>query len=231
MIMVPPDAYDVTRNWLCHLDGLEIRDFILVVDSEMSGAMDFVSRGYLVYQTEKLTEAKSRSFMHMKLVHFLLSLNYDVVVANPYSIWFDKPFSKLIDSDFDLVSSQSTSFCDDIMGFRSTNSSVRSLERTLDHLENSGVKTGDGLPLGGSKESPSSILGENLIVKYAQFSPFKMRRDLNLSGDVVPITLSAHGGSKEQRVDFLNSVGLWIIDDFDFACKKVTCKNGFDIYH
>lgn len=92
----------LVRNWLCHMDRLGLRSFVLLGDD----IDDLARRGYATISTQMFTEveiSRRRDTIAVQVVHEILELGYNVWLTRADTVWVHNPFDVAL---HEIMSSQ-----------------------------------------------------------------------------------------------------------------------------
>lgn len=228
-VVIPAGSYDLASNWLCHLEGLNVRNIILMSFS-VNEANELAGNGHFVLHIATPTgmnisaiQAGTNIWLrqHLQMASLALTLGYRVLLCNVDVIWHADPQQSLAGPGYDIAGvlyarHLSSSF----LYFSHSPGTVAALAALSDAWPDSTQRLSERK----SQELSSILLGEDLNFRTIITSPLVAFEDMQVVPGVVPVVLSPPNTSKEQKVRRLASAGLWIIDDHDLACKSVTCR-------
>eukprot|EP00897_Mesotaenium_endlicherianum_P007765 jgi/Mesen1/7016/ME000365S06149 len=239
LIMAPRGAPNVVRNFLCHVDGLNLRNFVFLVHSA-SEAAELRVRGYAAFllaaagpQERDLSNTpeglNAWSEQHMRVVSAVLALGYHALVSNADVVWHGNPFKSLADPGFDMIGAlDADDFCRNFVYIYSNGGTIATWHEIAHGW---GAAGGEPLAPSKSQELAGLLMGQSLSFKMVETLPLVSVDEIGARGatgpDTVPVVLSPAGVPRTEYTARLASAGLWLLDDFDLACKSVTCRKKF----
>ena len=233
LVAVPPDSRELTHNWLCHLDGMNVHSFILVV-SDSGEATDLAARGHFVYLispgTPLLTPVTPLqhssgqgvwSLQYLRLAQAILALGYDVLLCNTDTVWSANPVTAMADKASSLQGWLNTSaFSSSFLLLRSSKLLISTWEHVIQRWGKETLNPDQSL----SHALAGILLGSGLNFRSEQLWRPNATESIGADASRLPVVMAPQGVTKAQKIAWLASNGLWVIDDFDLACKAVTCR-------
>ncbi|CAI5491512.1 unnamed protein product [Closterium sp. Naga37s-1] len=224
LIVVPFDGRDLINNWLCHIDGSGVSNLILIVPCARLAA-ELAARGYAVFYLPPVTRRRI-------LRHLARSNAADTVtrVDPSFQMWgrldavdFSSSFLVVRSSPSTIAAwGQLEKFCSRTPLL--TNVLAGSMVVNFDVGE---VECGGG----GSRQQQqqaAQVLSNSVSFKEAGTIPFGPQEGVRVpKGWLLPVIVPPYAGKKEEKIASLRGARLWVIDDFDHACKAVTCRRQF----
>ncbi|CAI5458158.1 unnamed protein product [Closterium sp. Yama58-4] len=178
---------------------------------------------------------------HIEVVVAALSQGFDVSLSNVDAVWRGDPMATealgLIPADVDMWGHL------DIADVASSFFVIRSRAATVSAWGQL-AKLCAQVPKGGSKgdldkaevgcgESGSGVQQKQMRVLLMQAMHFREVDSIPFGrdgavrvpkGTLLPVLLPPQFATKGKKIRSMDMIGLWVIDDYDHACKAVTCK-------
>lgn len=226
----------LVRNWLCHMERLGIRKFVLLGDdNELIN--DLARRGYATVSTQLFTEAETavtrlrRDMIAVQAVHEILNIGHSVWLTRADSVWVEDPFDTGFDigGSSDVMGSQPLdAFHPALLYIRASQGILRVWSKWVGYMS---VIARDSRNSNTSRHSSvwpgfQSFITSNKDCNYLAL-PSNLSgsfRDLQIveSGKRVILLEGLEGTNVPLVVETLKASGLWAIDK-DLACKRVYC--------
>ncbi|CAI6001281.1 unnamed protein product [Closterium sp. NIES-64] len=187
---------------------------------------------------------------HVQLVLTALSLGFNVAIGNADTIWRGDPLAAdtvtRVDPSFQMWGRlDAVDFSSSFLVVRSSPSTIAAwgqLEKFCTRtplltnvLAGSMVVNFDVGEVecggGGSRQQQqqaAQVLSNTVSFKEAGTIPFGPQEGVRVpKGWLLPVIVPPYAGKKEDKIASLRGARLWVIDDFDHACKAVTCRRQF----
>ncbi|CAI7837945.1 unnamed protein product [Closterium sp. NIES-53] len=187
---------------------------------------------------------------HVQLVLTALSLGFNVAIGNADTIWRGDPLAAdtvtRVDPSFQMWGRlNAVDFSSSFLVVRSSPSTIAAwgqLEKFCSRtplltnvLAGSMVVNFDVGEVecggGGSRQQQqqaAQVLSNSVSFKEAGTIPFGPQEGVRVpKGWLLPVIVPPYAGKKEEKIASLRGARLWVIDDFDHACKAVTCRRQF----
>lgn len=226
----------LVRNWLCHMERLGMRKFVLLGDDdELIG--DLARRGYATVSTELFTKPETpvsrlgRDVIALKAVLEVLNLGYNVWLTRADAVWVENPINAGVDvgGSSDVMGSQPLDgFHPALLYIRASQSMLRvwskwvtSISVIARDLRNSSASRHGSLWPGFQSFITSNKNCHYLALPSNLSGSF---RDLQTVGSSKKVILfnGIRGRNVPLVIRTLKAAGLWAIDN-DLACKRVYC--------
>ncbi|GJP81769.1 hypothetical protein CLOP_g11898 [Closterium sp. NIES-67] len=178
---------------------------------------------------------------HIEVVVAALSQGFDVSLSNVDAVWRGDPMATdaqgLIPADVDMWGHLNTAdVASSYFVIRSRAATVSAwgqLAKLCAQASKGGAKgdmdrgeVGCGEPGSGVQQRQMRVLlTQAMHFKEVPSIPFTRDGAVRVpKGTLLPALLPPQSLTKGGKVKAMDSIGLWVIDDFDLACKAVTCK-------
>lgn len=227
----------LVRNWLCHMERLGLRKFIILGDDN-EFSRDLARRGYATVSAQVFSETETmvtpfrRDMVAVQAVYATLRLQYSVWLTRADTVWLENPFDNLGDiRERDIMGSQPLdSFHPALLYIRASQGLV--------HLWSKWVRSMS--VLARELRSSSSRKHMSLWLDFQDFVTSNknchyLALPSSLSGSLKDIQMSKSNILASDKrlvllsglpamgvVNMLKGAGLWAIDE-DLACKRVHC--------
>ncbi|KAG0631315.1 hypothetical protein M758_1G243300 [Ceratodon purpureus] len=226
----------LVRNWLCHMERLGMRKFVLLGD-EGELISDLARRGYATVSSQLFTEAETavtrlrRDMIAVQAVHEILNQGYSVWLTRADTVWVENP----IDTGVDVSRSGDVMGSIPLDGFHPALLYIKASQGILrvwsKWVGNISVIARD-LSSSNSVSHRSvwpglrSFITSNKNCHYSALpsyfsGSFRELKSL-ASGKKVFLFNGIQGRNVSLVVHTLKAAGLWTIDK-DLACKRVYC--------
>lgn len=239
LVIIPWGAYDLGRNWLCHAEATGLRNFLLVVSCPRQAAT-LANMGHLVYLTSKNSppvdvaaarRAQGRggalnqwTSEHVQLVLATLSFGFDTLVGAPENVWMENPLAADLGESYDMWGRlDPVKFSDSLLYVHSSETTIAAWSR----LRSAWVKAeaaGQSTVL-LQQAAQGWLMGRDITFQTIEGTPLEQARGkTSWEAGELPIAMGPRRDTKDEKVADLQRAGLWVVDDYDFACKSVVCR-------
>eukprot|EP00271_Cylindrocystis_brebissonii_P003796 TRINITY_DN1503_c5_g1_i1.p1 TRINITY_DN1503_c5_g1~~TRINITY_DN1503_c5_g1_i1.p1 ORF type:complete len:721 (+),score=183.29 TRINITY_DN1503_c5_g1_i1:310-2472(+) len=256
LVMVPGGAYELARNWLCHVEGMvDTHFYVMVVWGRGAEAVgeDLASRGHATFLLpgsgageegeEEEEEASERSLAasaserarreavwlqeQLQLALSLLALGYHTLLCPADTVWLANPLPHLLRGAGKQFAVQgvldASSLSSSFLFVRSEADSIAAWETLLAEGREEAAGHAGSSPV--SFEAVRNMLTSAVSFRKVQTVPATALGDASPArkGDVVPVIMGGPGVALSAKPSQMAKAGLWLIDDYDQACRAVVC--------